>query len=211
MKRSIVIIGFGVLLMLTLYVLVEGAGKKSDHKAPTRTEQKPQPSKSIARTVTTPASLPDAQAPVSMAARPATEAAAASANYEIPWQTVNAGGAPCASDSYGVNASVGQSTIGHATSTNYEAGIGYWYGTAGDGGCDCPFQSDFDADGFITALDLASEIDALFSGGPDPTDPNCPTSRGDFDIDGFNTALDLAGLIDHLFSGGPGPSDPCAP
>jgi hypothetical protein len=76
--------------------------------------------------------------------------------------------------------------------------------------CDCAYQSDFDEDGFVTSLDLSAEIDALFAGGADPSDPNCPTSRGDFDCDGFNTSLDLSGLIDHLFVSGPGPCDPCA-
>jgi hypothetical protein len=73
-------------------------------------------------------------------------------------------------------------------------------------------QADFNEDGFITATDLASEIDALFSNGLDPTDGGCrPLPRGDFNCDGFSTALDLSGLIDHLFAGGAGPCDPCSP
>jgi hypothetical protein len=77
--------------------------------------------------------------------------------------------------------------------------------------CFCPYQSDFDIDGFITSLDLATLIDILF-GGVDPTyDPPCPSPRGDFDCDGFTTPLDLGGLIDHLFASGPGPCDPCSP
>jgi hypothetical protein len=75
---------------------------------------------------------------------------------------------------------------------------------------DCPFQSDFDADGFVTPIDLASLIDVLFAEGSDPQDPLCPTTRGDFDCDGFTTPLDMSGLIDHLFSSGDGPCDPCA-
>ena len=77
--------------------------------------------------------------------------------------------------------------------------------------CDCPFQSDFDADGFLTALDLGWLIDVVFGGGPEIQDPDCPTSRGDFDNDGFPTTLDIAGLIGHLFVGGPPPCDPCDP
>lgn len=77
--------------------------------------------------------------------------------------------------------------------------------------CLCPHQGDLDGDGFLTALDLAIEIDVLFSGHPDITDPICPTSRGDFDFDGFTTALDLSRLIDHLFAGAKGPCNPCAP
>ena len=75
--------------------------------------------------------------------------------------------------------------------------------------CSCPNQSDFDDDGFYTALDLASMIDILFAGSPDIKDPWCPSPRADFDCDGFSTALDLAGLIDHLFAGGAAPCEPC--
>ena len=77
-------------------------------------------------------------------------------------------------------------------------------------GCSCPFQSDFDEDGFLTALDLGAMIDILFAGNPDVQDGTCPVPRADFDCDGFSTALDLGGLIDHLFAGQPGPCDPCA-
>ena len=77
--------------------------------------------------------------------------------------------------------------------------------------CSCPLQGDFDGDEFITALDLASEIDIPFAGSTDPQDPDCPTTRGDFDCDGFSTALDLGNVIDHLFAGGAGPCDPCNP
>ena len=75
--------------------------------------------------------------------------------------------------------------------------------------CSCPFQADFDVDGFLTALDLGKMIDILFAGFTEPKDPNCPTGRADFNADGFPDALDLGMLIDHLFAGQPGPADPC--
>lgn len=77
--------------------------------------------------------------------------------------------------------------------------------------CGCPFQGDFDADGFLTALDLSAVIDILFAGSPDVQDPNCESPRADLDCDGFSTALDLSKMIDHLFAGGEGPCDPCVP
>jgi hypothetical protein len=77
--------------------------------------------------------------------------------------------------------------------------------------CWCPYQSDFDEDGFLTSLDLSAMIDILFAGDPDIQDPDCPNPRADFDCDGFSTSLDLSGLIDHLFVSGPGPCDPCSP
>lgn len=76
--------------------------------------------------------------------------------------------------------------------------------------CSCPYQADFDADDFLTALDLGKMIDILFAGQTEPQDPNCPLGRADFDCDGFPTAIDLGKLIDHLFAGQAGPCDPCA-
>ena len=63
-------------------------------------------------------------------------------------------------------------------------------------------------DGFLTAIDLAGTIDALFAGGENPQDIYCPTFRFDIDCDEFTTALDLSILIDHLFASGDGPCDP---
>lgn len=75
--------------------------------------------------------------------------------------------------------------------------------------CDCPYQSDFDADSYATPLDLGSLIDILFAGASDVHDPTCPGTRADFDCDGFPTAMDLGGLVDYLFAGGDPPCDPC--
>lgn len=76
--------------------------------------------------------------------------------------------------------------------------------------CLCRFHSDFDLDGFMTALDLSEMIDILFAGHPDVQAPYCPCPRADFDCDYFSTAIDLGKLIDHLFAGGDPPCDPCA-
>jgi hypothetical protein len=75
--------------------------------------------------------------------------------------------------------------------------------------CVCPYQSDYDEDGFITALDMGEVIDVLFNSQAETQDPTCTNSRGDFDCDGFTTPLDLAGIIDYLFASGDGPCDPC--
>lgn len=69
--------------------------------------------------------------------------------------------------------------------------------------------ADFDQDGFITALDVAAEIDALFAGGLNPRSTACDATCADFDCDGQANTLDLGQLIDHVYGGGPGPCDPC--
>jgi hypothetical protein len=75
--------------------------------------------------------------------------------------------------------------------------------------CECPFQADYEEDGFITSLDLCRMINVMFHGGVDPQDPLCPTTRTDFDCDCFPTAIDLILMIDHLFCNGPAPCSPC--
>ena len=54
-------------------------------------------------------------------------------NYRLDWFTplTGGGGGPAASDHYAANVTVGQTAIGLASSANYGAGLGYWYGTAG--------------------------------------------------------------------------------
>lgn len=86
------------------------------------------------------------------------------------------------------------------------------FGDACDGiVCSCPFQDDFDEDGFVTALDLGQLIDILFAGHANVQDAGCPAPRGDADCDGFTTALDLSITIDYLFAGGTAPCAPCSP
>jgi hypothetical protein len=80
-----------------------------------------------------------------------------------------------------------------------------------DTSCNCPAQGDIEPDGFLTSLDLASVIDALFAEGDNPQDVYCPTFRFDMDCDDFTTALDLSVMIDHLFVSGEGPCAPCPP
>jgi hypothetical protein len=77
--------------------------------------------------------------------------------------------------------------------------------------CECPYQSDYDEDGFLTVLDLGSLIDVLYAGVPEIHDPQCPATRGDFNNDGFPDTVDLNGLIDYLFAGGNPLCSPCNP
>jgi len=227
MKRSIVILGFGVLLLLLIATVVQGAKAKAVRAAPKQVEETSPKSSAVKSQTASRTAAPAIAAPQTKTVSPARPEgtvvvpvhppdmapAAASENYQISWQSVNGGGGPASSASYNCDASAGQVAIGYATSASYETGIGYWYGVSGGGGtdCNCPYQCDYDADGFLTSLDLGSLIDVLFAGKPEETDPNCPSSRGDFDYDGFPTSLDLGGLIDHLFAGGASPCDPCAP
>jgi hypothetical protein len=124
--------------------------------------------------------------------------------------SINATGGIAGGPDYDVSFSAGEPATGEASSAHYDAGTGFWSDPgSGTTACDCPFQDDFDEDGFVTALDLAALIDILFAGAPDVKDSDCPVPRGDDDCDGFTTALDLSIKIDHLFASGPGPCNPC--
>lgn len=77
--------------------------------------------------------------------------------------------------------------------------------------CSCPYQSDFDSNLLVDAVDLAITIDIVFFAAADIQDPLCPRTRADVSADGTADAVDLAILIDHVFFAGAGPNDPCTP
>jgi hypothetical protein len=97
------------------------------------------------------------------------------------------------------------------TSGTADPNLSFTAGTITCEPCDCQYQGDYDADGFITPTDLSAMIDILYAGSPDVQDAGCPRSRTDLNCDGFPMSLDLAIMVDHLYADGPGPCDPCAP
>ncbi len=54
--------------------------------------------------------------------------AMSSANYRLDWFTplTGGGGGPAGSASYAVNLTVGQTAVGSASSSSYQACLGYW-------------------------------------------------------------------------------------
>jgi hypothetical protein len=58
--------------------------------------------------------------------------AMSSTNYRLDWFTplTSGGGGAASSTNYAVNLTVGQTAIGPSSSTNYQVGLGYWYGAA---------------------------------------------------------------------------------
>jgi hypothetical protein len=59
--------------------------------------------------------------------------AMSSTHYRLGWFTplTTGGGGTANSAHYAVNLTIGQTVIGASTSTNYKAGLGYWYGAGG--------------------------------------------------------------------------------
>ncbi len=56
--------------------------------------------------------------------------AMSSSSYRLDWFTslTSGGGGAASSTHYAVNLTIGQTAIGASTSTNYQMGLGYWYG-----------------------------------------------------------------------------------
>jgi hypothetical protein len=59
--------------------------------------------------------------------------AMSSTNYKLDWFTplTTGGGGAMSSANYAANITVGQTVRGASASTNYQAGLGYWYGAGG--------------------------------------------------------------------------------
>ena len=58
--------------------------------------------------------------------------AMSSTNYRLDWYVLltGGGGGPSSSTNYAVNFTVGQTSIGTSSSTNYRGCLGYWCGAA---------------------------------------------------------------------------------
>jgi hypothetical protein len=121
--------------------------------------------------------------------------------YEIPWQSINAGGDDLSSDNYRMMFSVGQSVIGYATSDNYETGIGYWYGAGGGGPCDCGLSGDVNNDGSADPLDVSYLVNKVFLSQDELHDytATCSYPNGDVNCDSSADPLDVSYLVNKVF------------
>lgn len=209
MKRHLLIVGAGVVLMLAHFAAANTARAATAVKKSAGIERADTFKGKISHSDTT-RTQPVTGQTVTAPPSPQTPArATASANYQIPWLSINSGGGPAASTNYQTNITVGQATVGTSSSANYTVGQGFWYGVAG--GCDCPHQGDTNSDDLIDVFDVIGVIDIAFSGAPDPKDPACPKTRADVDNNGAPDVFDVIYLIATAFSGGPNPVDPCNP
>jgi hypothetical protein len=54
-------------------------------------------------------------------------------SYKLDWFTplTSGGGGAASSTHYAINFTIGQTAFGISASTNYKAGLGYWYGVGG--------------------------------------------------------------------------------
>jgi hypothetical protein len=209
MKRQLLIVGAGIVLLLGHLAAANSARAATTVKKSTPTVRADTFKGKVSHSDTTQAQPVTGQT-VAVQPSPQTPArATASANYQIPWLSINSSGGPAASTNYQTNVTVGQATVGTSSSANYTVGQGFWYGASG--GCDCPHQGDITSDAVIDVFDVIGLIDIAFSGGTDIHDPGCPTTRADVDNNGVADVFDVIYIIATAFSGGPNPVDPCNP
>ena len=146
---------------------------------------------------------------------PATMTSVNSANYTIDWYSINGGGTVNAtSTSYLMGASVGQSVAGAASSTNYQMGIGFWYGASGRGCvCDCHGDPGGPCDGFTNILDVAQAVNAAFRNAPPMFDPNanCPYQTSDVNCSGSAEVIDVVKMVNVAFRNGNPATEFCNP
>ncbi len=117
---------------------------------------------------------------------------------QVPWSSVNGGGAlNMSSTNYKVHGTEGQSGIGYGTSTNYQAGLGFWYGACTNRAGDANGSG-----GNPTLPDIIYLVNYIFKGGPAPT----PICAGDANGSGGAPGLpDIIYLVNYVFKGGPAP------
>jgi hypothetical protein len=131
------------------------------------------------------------------------------AAYGLPWLSINNGGQQnVTSTNYGVSYSVGQATVGEGASTNFRAGIGFWYGITGlsTPSCTVALTGDVNLSGNITSSDIIVMINFVFKSGlvPMPCE-----AAGDANCSGSLTAADIIELVNFVFKGGAAPCDVC--
>lgn len=144
----------------------------------------------------------------------ATLTRANSANYMIDWYSINAGGAVDAqSANYLMGASIAQSVAGSASSTNYQVGIGFWYGASGVSGCGCDCHADPVCDGNTDVLDVVQSVNVAFRGAPSIIDPNagCPYETTDLDCSQSTDVLDVVKMLNVAFRGANPATEICDP
>jgi hypothetical protein len=114
-------------------------------------------------------------------------------------QTISAGSCIGTSSAFVLGGTVGQTAVGHGSSSNIGVSQGFWTQT---GGVDY-LCGDADASGAVDIDDVVYLISYIFSGGPAPD----PVESGDADCSGGIDIDDVVYLIAYIFSGGP---EPCA-
>ena len=128
MRRVIVAFFALVIALVSIGASQKDTGAKQTDNLPAKTVEVSRVTPSLAPTAKPEEVLPQPQVQAPAQASPAA--------YQLNWYSINGGGATNASSTnYKMGLSVGQPVAGAASGTNYDVGIGFWYGAAAGAGC----------------------------------------------------------------------------
>jgi hypothetical protein len=204
MKRYLIPLGLAAVFLLASAALTSGEKIVSSDKAPAANEK--------AVTAVPDPVVTDEDAPRTNA-RITLSPAGADA-YEIPWQSINAGGEDMTSANYQMLSSVGQSVIGYTSSANYAHGIGYWYGTETSGGdCFCGDPvGDANCDAAMNPVDVVYMVNFVYKNLDArcyPVGWNCPYDLGDVNCDNGINPVDVVYYVNYVYKNLNAFCDPC--
>ncbi len=123
---------------------------------------------------------------------------------QINWQVISSGGTKGSSTDFQLSGTVGQTTVGYGSSTNFGLSHGFWQEFAGVCCSGIRGNADGDPGDAVNVADLTYLVDYLFFDGPAPP---CE-EEGDVEGSGAINVADLTYLVDYLFMDGP-PPPPC--
>jgi hypothetical protein len=107
------------------------------------------------------------------------------------------------SANYGVGLSVGQNAAGKVNGTDYNIGLGFWYGMEV---CPVSLTGDVNEDGGLSPTDVVYLVNVVFKTWPDPLPCR---AAGDVNCSGTISTGDIILMVNHVFKAGPAPCNVC--
>ncbi len=121
--------------------------------------------------------------------------------YSVPWQGINDAGGTSSSPNYQVSYSAGGAVAGLSVSTDYQVGMGYWFGAISTLPCDCGLIGDVNCDGTLNPLDMQFLAQYVFMSMEVLCDkPACPNPTGDANCNEIVDAVDVQVLAKYVFT-----------
>lgn len=213
MKRHLLIIGAGMLIVPGIIVAANSARAANEIKEPVGIERVDVNREVIP--VDTAFAVPSAPLAERASLIPQLGmTASASANYQMTWFSVNSGGGPTASANYQTDLTIGQAAVGTTGSANYTVGQGFWYGVSDNTDCACDCHADPVCDGVRSNVqDVVVTIGVAFRGAAPIPDPNgaCPYDATDMNCDTFTSVVDVVKVVNVAFRGANPATEFCNP
>ncbi len=134
-------------------------------------------------------------------------ASAASAQYQIDWYVIGAGGGTSSSANYQLSGTIGQPIVGSSSSASYQLDAGFWVGAA-QGGGGCPYLlGDINGNTQTNGIDVVYGVN-YFKGGSVPPvrcdmcpEPSPFYAAGDVNGNCQFNGIDISYFVNYLKGG----------